>query len=95
MLFLPFVENAFKHGISATEPSAIRIIIDQHEDVLELRVENGIYKDHNPSIGENKGIGLTNTIRRLDLLYAGKYKLDINEDTAANTYIVHLTLNLS
>lgn len=95
MIFLPFVENAFKHGISATEPSAILITIDQHEDLLELWVENGIYKDHNPNIGENKGIGLTNTIRRLDLLYAGKYKLDINEDAAANIYTVHLTLNLS
>ncbi|QEM02427.1 sensor histidine kinase [Mucilaginibacter rubeus] len=95
MIFLPFVENAFKHGISATEPSAIRIIIDQHDSLLELKVENGIYKDHNPSIGENKGIGLTNTIRRLDLLYAGKYKLDITEDVTANIYTVHLTLNLS
>ncbi|MFC0513248.1 sensor histidine kinase [Mucilaginibacter angelicae] len=95
MLFLPFVENAFKHGISATEASTILIAVNQHDDLLELRVENGIYKDHNPNIGENKGIGLTNTIRRLDLLYAGKYKLDINEDTAANTYTVHLTLTLS
>ncbi|WPV00613.1 histidine kinase [Mucilaginibacter sp. cycad4] len=95
MIFLPFVENAFKHGISATEPSTIRIIIDQHDNLLELKVENGIYKDHNLNIGENKGIGLTNTIRRLDLLYAGKYKLDITEDAAANIYTVHLTLNLS
>ncbi|QEM11532.1 sensor histidine kinase [Mucilaginibacter rubeus] len=95
MLFLPFVENAFKHGISATEPSTILIDVNQHDDVLELKVENGIYKDHSPNIGENKGIGLTNTIRRLDLLYAGKYQLDINENAAANTYTVHLTLNLS
>lgn len=95
MLFLPFVENAFKHGISATEPSAIRIVVDQQGDSINLKVENGIYKDHNPNIGENKGIGLTNTIRRLDLLYTGKYKLDINEDTIANTYTVNLTLKLS
>ncbi|UOE47564.1 histidine kinase [Mucilaginibacter sp. SMC90] len=95
MLFLPFVENAFKHGISATEPSAIRIVVDQQGDSLNLTVENGIYKDHNPNIGENKGIGLTNTIRRLDILYTGKYKLDINEDTIANTYTVNLTLKLS
>ncbi|AYL94141.1 sensor histidine kinase [Mucilaginibacter celer] len=93
MLFLPFVENAFKHGISATLPSTILISIDQHDDQLELLVRNGIYKDANASIEENKGIGLTNTIRRLDLLYPGKYKLDIKEDTDQNTYTVHLILN--
>lgn len=95
MLFLPFVENAFKHGISATEPSTIAIAIDQHDDKLELAVANGIYKDQSPNIDENKGIGLTNTIRRLDLLYDKKYKLDIKEDITANTYTVHLTLTLS
>jgi two-component system, LytTR family, sensor kinase len=95
MIFLPFVENAFKHGISATLPSEILISVEQNAEMLELRVENSIYKDANPNLEENKGIGLTNTLRRLDLLYAGKYKLDINEDPEANTYKVHLTLNLS
>lgn len=94
MIFLPFVENAFKHGISATLPSSILISVEQHTGMLELKVENAIYKDSNPNLEENKGIGLTNTIRRLDLLYAGKYTLDMNEDAVANTYKVHLTLNL-
>jgi two-component system LytT family sensor kinase len=95
MIFLPFVENAFKHGISATLPSEILISVDQNAETLELRVENSIYKDANPNLEENKGIGLINTLRRLDLLYAGKYTLDIKEDATANTYKVHLTLNLS
>jgi two-component system LytT family sensor kinase len=95
MIFLPFVENAFKHGISATLPSDILISVEQNAELLELRVENSIYKDANPNLEENKGIGLTNTLRRLDLLYAQKYTLDINEDPGANTYKVHLTLNLS
>lgn len=94
MLFLPFVENAFKHGISAVLPSIILIDIRQHDDQLELHVQNGIYKDDNAINEENKGIGLTNTIRRLDLLYPGKYKLNIDENAVANTYTVHLTLNL-
>ena len=94
MIFLPFVENAFKHGISATLPSSIFISIEQHTGKLELIVKNSIFKE-NTSLEENKGIGLTNTIRRLDLLYADRYDLLINEDTATNTYSVHLTLNLS
>lgn len=95
MIFLPFVENAFKHGISATAPSSILISVEQHAEKLELCVENSIYKDQNVNLEENKGIGLTNTLRRLDLLYAGKYTLDIQEDPVANAYKVHLTLNLS
>jgi two-component system LytT family sensor kinase len=95
MIFLPFVENAFKHGISATLPSTILISVEQQAEILQLRVENAIYKDANPNLEENKGIGLTNTLRRLDLLYAGKYTLDMQEDVATNTYKVHLTLNLS
>ncbi|MGF7039919.1 sensor histidine kinase [Mucilaginibacter lappiensis] len=95
MIFLPFVENAFKHGISATLPSSIFISIEQHANQLELIVRNSIFKENNANLEENKGIGLTNTIRRLDLLYHNKYDLLINEDTATNTYSVHLTLNLS
>ncbi|WP_183557326.1 sensor histidine kinase [Mucilaginibacter sp. SP1R1] len=95
MIILPFVENAFKHGISATLPSSIIINIRQHANELVLEVQNGIFKDHNTNIEENKGIGLTNTIRRLDLLYPGKYTLLIDENTTANTYNVNLTLNLA
>ena len=42
MLFLPFVENAFKHGVSAQSPSCIRIQINQQEDGLHLEVRNTI-----------------------------------------------------
>ena len=95
MIFLPFVENAFKHGVSATQQSHIDIIILQKDKVLDLTVKNSIMKDNSVSLDTNSGIGLVNTRRRLDLLYPGKYKLDISELNAGNEYTVHLVLDLS
>jgi two-component system, LytTR family, sensor kinase len=95
MIFLPFVENAFKHGISATRPSYINIIISQEDKILDLKVNNSIMKDNTISLDTNSGIGLVNTRRRLDLLYPGKYKLDISETNGNSEYSVHLILDLS
>jgi two-component system LytT family sensor kinase len=95
MIFLPFVENAFKHGVSATEPSHIYIDIKQTDKLLELSITNTIITNQNSNIDEYGGIGLNNTKRRLDLLYPDKHKLVINELNEANEYTVHLTLDLS
>jgi two-component system LytT family sensor kinase len=95
MIFLPFVENAFKHGVSATQQSHIDIVVVQRGKVLDLTVTNSIINDNSVSLDTNSGIGLANTRRRLDLLYPGKYKLNIEELNANNEYIVHLTLDLS
>ncbi|MGN6395290.1 MAG: sensor histidine kinase [Mucilaginibacter sp.] len=95
MIFLPFVENAFKHGVSASQPSYINITISQNDTVVELNVVNTIIKEQNTNLEEGNGIGLNNTRRRLDLLYPGKYNLLINESTMENAYLVHLTLNLA
>ena len=95
MIFLPFVENAFKHGVSATQQSHIDITILQNDKVLDMTVKNSIMKDNSVSLDTNSGIGLVNTRRRLDLLYPGKYKLDISELNENNEYTVHLILDLS
>jgi hypothetical protein len=95
MLFLPFVENAFKHGVSATQPSQISISVEQKDNTLLLNVFNTIIKEQSNNLEAGSGIGLNNTRRRLDLLYPGKYTLLTNEDTTANTYTVNLTLDLS
>ncbi|HEV8508639.1 MAG TPA: histidine kinase [Chitinophagaceae bacterium] len=95
MILLPFVENAFKHGVSATQASYIDIIIFQRDKVLDLKVLNSIRKDNSVSLDTDSGIGLINTRRRLDLLYPGKYKLDISKTKAATEYSVHLVLDLS
>jgi two-component system LytT family sensor kinase len=95
MIFLPFVENAFKHGVSATQPSNITIVVEQKDTAVDLIVVNTIIKEQSNNLEEGSGIGLNNTRRRLDLLYPGKHTLLINENTAGNVYSVHLTLDLS
>jgi two-component system LytT family sensor kinase len=95
MIFLPFVENAFKHGVSATEPSYININISENNKVLTMVVNNAIMKDNNISLDTNSGIGLVNTRRRLDLLYPGKYTLKISESPFTSGYTVHLVIDLS
>jgi sensor histidine kinase YesM len=93
MILLPFVENAFKHGVSATQPSHIDIAILQKDKVLDVVVSNSIRKEKSLSLEENAGIGLINTRRRLDLIYPDKYKMEIKEHD--EEYTVHLVIDLS
>lgn len=96
MLLLPYVENAFKHGVSATTPSTITIVVRQPEArVLELIVRNTLFLERPNVITEPGGIGLTNTSRRLELLYPNRHTLQVTEQTTANEYEVWLTLHLS
>ncbi|MBO3269642.1 sensor histidine kinase [Hymenobacter defluvii] len=95
MLLLPFVENAFKHGVSATLPSQIYIGLHQHNGTLTLEVRNTVFPDKRPAVEEvGSGIGLTNTRRRLDLLYPQRYQLSVEEATAGHEFRVLLSLEV-
>jgi two-component system LytT family sensor kinase len=93
MLLIPFVENAFKHGISLQSPSHIRITLQTKGDTLYFDVHNSIHlkADGDPE-KLNSGIGLQNVKQRLALLYPKKHELIIRE--SAKEFFVHLTLNL-
>ena len=95
MLFLPYIENAFKHGISSTEDTSIYIGISATREIVTIEVRNTILIVKGEIMEESNGIGLVNTKRRLDLLYPGKYTLDINPHTAENEYFVRLVLKLN
>ena len=73
MLLLPLVENAFKHGVHATDKSAIHISLKQNGSNLEFEVENTYFEK--ASATNEGGIGLTNTKRRLHLIYPHKHSL--------------------
>jgi sensor histidine kinase YesM len=95
MLLLPFVENAFKHGISGIHPSHIYIGISEFENMLVFEVRNTIFEQNARDIDDNDGIGLANTRRRLDLIYPGRYELRTDRDQMENEFNVKLKLELS
>ena len=93
MLLIPFIENAFKHGISLQQPSYIKMTLQTKERTLFFDVSNSIYiKADNDPEKLKSGIGLENVKQRLALLYPEKHELIIRE--SANEFFVHLTLHL-
>lgn len=91
MLLVPFIENAFKHGIGMVKDPFIKISITVKEPVLAFIVENN-YSAGNQSKDRHSGIGLTNVKNRLELLYAGNYRLNIS--SRGGIYSVHLNCKL-
>lgn len=94
LLFIPFIENCFKHGISnRIEEGFVKIKLDIRQDDLVIMVENSKSPTMPSTLGKRSGgIGLINVKRRLELLYSNAYTLDI--ESSPTTYSVHLTLNL-
>jgi len=73
-LFLSFIENAFKHGISLYKHSFINISFSTDNNMLSFSVMNSI-SDNKPTMSEASGIGMENVSKRLNLLYHDKYFL--------------------
>ncbi|MEX0997334.1 MAG: histidine kinase [Flavobacteriaceae bacterium] len=88
MLLLPFVENSFKHGLIRNKQLKITIDMSCENKTLFFYIENTHSRAHN----SQKGIGLENIKKRLDLLYCNQYILDIEDES--ELFKVALTLNL-
>ena len=91
LLFISLIENAFKHGMSSSRPSKIDIRLLQNEDKLVFNCDNTNYpKDDADRSGS--GIGLENTRRRLDLMYAGRYTWE--QKLEDNIYKVRVSIEV-
>lgn len=90
MMFIPFVENAFKHGIDTTAGDCDITI---HFEITDERVaffsSNRLFPD---MIIQRHGSGIANVQRRLELLYPGKHRLEIKSD--ATHYEVRLEIDI-
>lgn len=91
MLLLPLVENAFKHGVHATDKSEIQIKLSQNNTHLEFEVENTFFEK--TSVSDEGGIGLTNTKRRLQLIYPNQHYISFGV-TDHGTYNIKLKITL-
>lgn len=91
LLFIPFVENAVKHNFDSEQPSYVHLFFKVDGNRLEFRCENS-----KPAVAPEKGraggLGLANIRRRLKLLFAGRYLLEVAN--TENQYAVTLKLDL-
>ena len=89
LLFISLIENAFKHGLSNSQPSSIRILLEERDGNITFCCDNTNFpksdKDRSGS-----GIGLENTHRRLELLYPGRYSWE----QALENDIYHIRITL-
>ena len=91
-VFIPFIENAFKYGISTHRSSSIEASLKAEKNRITFTCVN----DYQPGAiqkYESTGMGISNTRRRLELLYARKHELNILSND--NRFSVSLTINLN
>ncbi|MDJ1505763.1 histidine kinase [Cytophagaceae bacterium BD1B2-1] len=88
MLIIPFVENAFKHGISYQHVSWIHILLHCQDNSLRLLVKNSIHSSQKKDLRQESGVGLENVRKRLQLLYHHKHRLQIDQNE--NEFVVEL-----
>ena len=92
MLLIPFVENAFKHGISLIRPSWIKVSLTCTPDSIYFDVYNSLHESmQKDPEQENSGIGLDNVRQRLALLYPKRHELTIHQ--SQTEYFIHLTIH--
>lgn len=98
MLLIPFIENTFKHGLHEESGGRISIHVEQFDDGIGLKTINS-YKEPSDPMEDNPkkhgGIGIQNTIRRLDLVYNGKYDLQIKKHQDRHLFELNFKLQLS
>lgn len=91
MLLIPFIENAFKHGVNSEQKSSIRIEMAMNQAEFQLRVVNAkvnVQQD----ISEKSGLGIENTRVRLNLVYPSRHLLVISD--TEKEFFVSLYINL-
>ncbi len=96
MILMPYIENVFKHGIDDKKGGTLFISIEQSTKGIRLNTRNKIVPAAMviESVGSSKGIGMQNTLRRLELLYKGRYRLFTTTLTDSNEFELNLELDL-
>lgn len=91
LLFIPLVENAFKHGVSASQPSFIAIKMEIVDKQIRFWVENTNFPKNDSDQG-GSGIGIENLKKRLELLYPDHYKF--SQEVENNTFRSKLNIDI-
>ena len=90
LLFIHFLENAYKHSPARLGPGDIRVKVEIKENELVFFIQNQVAVKQTNNFDIPGGVGLPNIRKRLALLYPERHTLEINND--GNNYIVILTI---
>lgn len=94
LIFLPFVENSFKHGLkSGAENPYVKIKIEVYGNSLIFEIENSKGKTTEMTDSKYKGIGIENVKKRLGLIYPNQHSLNILETENSFKVILQIKLN--
>lgn len=94
LIFITFLENAFKHGVSNNDKNAfVKLSLTLSGKQCVYTVENSKLPSTKPEAQEKSGIGLQNVKRRLDLSYPDRYTLETEDKP--DRYTVRLTITLA
>ena len=91
LIFISLIENAFKHGISPTEPSFIRIHFSESSGKICCDIQNS-YHPKTQTDKSGSGIGLKQVQKRLDLSYPGRYSWKQGVSPDKKEYYSQLTI---
>lgn len=91
LVLIPFIENAFKHGVNTEENSEIWVKISLEGDDFFMEVKNNNVHSSDTHF-EKSGLGIANTKNRLNHIYPGRHNLKIQETDSL--YVVQLKINL-
>lgn len=93
LLFIPLIENAFKHGIAIDqETSVIDIDLRISADNIELKTNNPVNRSDSNSLSTQGGLGIDNVRKRLELLFPKSHSLIITHGEKEFNTLVSLTL---
>ena len=84
LLFISLIENSFKHGVDAIKPSSVKVVLKVDNNHLKFMCINSYYDNHSED-KTDKGIGVNNLKRRMELLFPNNYTL-INEKRGGEYY---------
>jgi sensor histidine kinase YesM len=93
LLFLPFVENSFKHGLkSGVDDAFVKINIENTGHVIYFKIENRFGNTRQISDNSYAGIGIENVKKRLKLLYPGQHLLKISKNQQTFRVVLQVQL---
>lgn len=93
LLFISLIENAFKHGVSNSQPSFIHLDIHQNGDLVVCCLKNSYFPKDAEQDKSGSGIGIKNLRKRLELIYPNKHIFSCGIDGDSYHSMLEIQIN--